>query len=510
MKTSCLVAFAVMAVAHAADYSGALRPQVHFSPPKDFMNDPNGLFFDDQKSIYHLYYQYNPTGLVAGNQHWGHATSRDLYHWDNHPIAISPSHPEEYIFSGSAVLDRDNTSGFFPDQDDGVVAIYTVDTPTSETQNIAYSHDGGYTFTKYADNPVINSTSKDFRDPQVTWHAETGRWVMTVAYAADRVIGFFTSPNLRDWTHASNFTQPGLPGVEFECPNLVRFDVADGSTRDVLFISVNPGAPLGGSGTYYLVGQFDGTSFTSESAHETLYDFAKDNYASQWFSGLAPGAAPLSIGWANNWQYTQEVPTGPLEDWRGAMSLPREHGLRQVGGKWVVTQRPVGDLRPVRGERVVSRRVRNGEVRANLTGVVSNAVYFDVVVSGVPAGQGAGTVSFNFTSSSGEHVDGGVELDSERFWMDRAGTHLFTTQDTVDYTSRFETPVTVEHGVVRFSGVLDRSLLEVFLNKDLQSGTMVYYPSAPLERVVFSAEGLGNGTVVHVDVWGLRSGWTGV
>jgi beta-fructofuranosidase len=195
----------------AGDYSGALRPQVHFSPPRGFMNDPNGLF-KDAEGTFHLYYQYNPTELVAGNQHWGHATSKDMYSWTNQKIALFPATPKEGIFSGSAVIDTNNTSGFFPNQTNGVVAIYTLNTPEEQTQNIAYSIDNGFTFTKYSGNPVISINSTQFRDPQVTWHAETQKWVMVVAYSTEWTIGIFTSPNLRKWTHASNFTHYGLLG----------------------------------------------------------------------------------------------------------------------------------------------------------------------------------------------------------------------------------------------------------------------------------------------------------
>ncbi|KAF9887708.1 hypothetical protein FE257_009661 [Aspergillus nanangensis] len=484
-----------MAVAKSADYSGDLRPQAHFSPPTNFMNDPND----------------NPDEPVAGNQHWGHATSRDLYHWDNHPIAISPTRPNEYVFSGSAVVDSQNTSGFFPDQDDGVVAIYTVDAPDAETQHIAYSRDGGYTFTKYDNNPVIDSISKDFRDPQVTWHAETGKWVLVVAYAADRVIGFYTSPNLRDWSHVSNFTQEGLPGTEFECPNLVKFSVDEGSIQEekyVLFISVNPGAPLGGSGTFYVVGDFDGTHFHSE-VQETLYDFSKDNYASQWYSGLPSDVAPISIGWASNWDYTEDVPTGPREGWRGSTTLARTHTLTKAKGSWAITQAPVNGLGPILDKCLTSQRLQSGEVSTSFSEVTSKAVYFEVTVSGIPSPNPSGHVGFKFTSSaSGEYVDGGLFLETGRFWINRAGTRLFTREDNADYTSCFNTNVSVlEHGVFQFSGVFDRSVLEVFLNHGMQSGTMVFYPTAPLDTLVISVKDVSNETVVGLDVWGLKGTW---
>ncbi|KAG2026651.1 hypothetical protein GB937_001436 [Aspergillus fischeri] len=514
MRAPLILFSAAIAAAQTANYSGPLRPQVHFSPPSQFMNDPNGLFYDHKREVYHLYYQYNPSQIVAGNQHWGHATSKDLYHWTNHPIAISPSKPGQWIFSGSAVVDSNNTSGFFPDQDDGVVAIYTLATATLQTQDIAYSRDGGYTFTKYENNPVLDIGSSQFRDPQVVWHPETQKWVMTIAYADDRVIGFYTSPNLKEWTHASNFTQSGLPGTQFECPNLVKFSVDDyGDSEDptkwVLFISVNPGAPLGGSGTYYVVGTFNGTHFTSETTRETLFDFAKDNYASQWYSGIPEDEPPLSIGWASNWNYTQQVPTGPLEGWRSSMSLPKVHTLTKVDGSWVVTNEPFDDLDSVRGKQLKGKRSRNGDVTFDFKNVKSNAVSFDVKINGIPSSGATGQVYFNFTSStSGEYVDGGLRLDNGFFWINRAGTHLFTQANSTGYWPVFNTTVkSHDHGKFTFSGVIDRSLLEVSLAEGVQTGTMSFYPTHPLDTLTVSGSDLSKKTSFRAKAWGLESGW---
>jgi len=251
----------------------------------------------------------NPLTNVAGNQHWGHATSRDLYHWDNQPIAIYPDSNITHVFSGSAVVDANNTSGFFPNQTNGVVAIYTLAEynpgPGPQTQNIAYSTDGGYTFTKYADNPVININSSQFRDPKVIWHAETERWVMVLAYAAEFTVGIYTSPDLKSWEHASNFSHHGFLGIQYECPNMVQMPFISNSTTEqmwVMLVSINPGAPLGGSVTQYFPGSFNGTHFTAVDPVSRLTDFGKDNYAGQFFYGV-PGDQPqVLIGWANNWQ----------------------------------------------------------------------------------------------------------------------------------------------------------------------------------------------------------------
>ena len=518
-----------VAIAQAADYSGPLRPQVHFSPPQGFMNDPNGMFYDTKRSIYHLYYQCkwsspslssvpsdantdNPSEPVAGNQHWGHATSSDLYHWTNHPPALEPDSSDHLIFSGSAVVDTENTSEFFPEQDDGVVAIYTVHSPTKETQHIAYSTDGGYTFTKYADNPVIDSHTDDFRDPKVIWHPETQKWVMFVAWAHAREIGIFTSPNLKYWTPTSNYSQPGLPGVEFECPNLVKFPVenaaSNDATKDVLFISVNPGAPLGGSGTFYVVGDFNGTHFNSEVDESTLYDFARDNYASQWFYGLPESSRAVSIGWASNWDYTEEVPTAH-EGWRSATALPREHTLTKVDGAWTVTQMPFQALSSVRHDKLEDKTFSEGDVSIDFSDVVSNSIYFEVAINGIPSSQSAGEISFNFTSSSSEeYLDGGFFFDTGLFWISRAGTHLFTRADNADFAPDFNTTISAsESGQFTFSGVIDRSVFEVFLDEGRHSGTMDFYSTSALDALTVSAAELDEKTTVDVRVWGLASGW---
>jgi beta-fructofuranosidase len=221
-------------------------------------------------------YPDDATDIVAGNQHWGHATSEDLYHWKNQKIAISPDNADQAIFSGSVVVDVNNTSSFFPNQDNGVVAIYTLNTAKEQTQNIAYSIDGGFTFTKYANNPIISINSSQFRDPKVIWFQD--HWVMVVAYAQDFVIGIYTSPDLKSWTHASNFSHHGLLGLQYECPNLVSMPMeGSDSPMYLMVININPGAPLGGSTTQYFPGSFNGTHFEVVDGAARIADFGKDN-----------------------------------------------------------------------------------------------------------------------------------------------------------------------------------------------------------------------------------------
>jgi len=337
---------------------------------------------------------------------------------------------------------------------------------------------------------------------------------MFIAWAQAREIGIFTSPNLKDWTPTSNYTQEGLPGVEFECPNFFTLPVDDAdsgeSTKDVLVISVNPGAPLGGSGTFYIVGKFNGTHFNSEVEKETLYDFSKDNYAAQWFYGLPEDSKPISIGWASNWDYTDEVPSGDREGWRSAATLPREHTLIKVDGAWRLTQTPFQGLSPIKGDQLEKKTFKKGDVTVDFSSVESNAVYFDVTIDNLPSAGATGELSFNFTSSaSGDYLDGAVELNSGSFWINRAGTHLFTVADNAGFTGQFDTSISVsESGQFTFSGVIDRSVFEVFLEDGRQSGTMSFFPTKPLDKVTFAATGLGEDVSVDVGVWGLKSGWS--
>ncbi|KAB2578218.1 Invertase precursor [Lasiodiplodia theobromae] len=491
------------------DYSGALRPQVHFSPPQKFMNDPNGCFLD-ANGTWHLYYQYNPTATVAGNQHWGHATSKDLYHWENQQIAIFPPNNVSNIFSGSAVIDVNNTSGFFPDQDNGVVAMYTLNTPTKQIQEIAYSHDGGYTFIPYEGNPVIDSTSTQFRDPKVIWYED--HWVMVLAYSQEFAIGIFTSPDLKEWTHASNFSYHGLLGLQYECPNLVEIPV-EGSdeTMFVLTISINPGAPQGGSIMEYFPGTFNGTHFTAVDGAARIADFAKDNYAGQFFYGTPAGSDAISIAWASNWQYTQVVPTGD-EGWRSVMSLPRRNYLAKIERVgWTLVSKPY-DLSPVIGSELGSDdSLANASLVVDYSSVASNAIYFEANVTGLPGSVSdiSSSATLNFTALSpisGESVSGGYFFGGDNpFWLDRGKTRGF---DNPFFADKFSTAQLLDSsGTWSLSGVIDRSIIELFLDQGTYSATATFFPVQPLSIFSISTAGLPEGAKVSVAVWGLESAW---
>jgi len=331
------------------------RPLYHFSPAKGWMNDPNGLVYAD--GTYHLFFQYYPDSTVWGPMHWGHAVSADLVNWEEKEIAIYPD-SLGYIFSGSAVFDRENTSGFGTKDNPPLVAIYTyhdMDREKSgqsdyQSQAIAYSLDQGKSWIKYEGNPVLpNPGIRDFRDPKVRMIKKsdgTDQWVMTLA-AKDR-IQFFASLDLKSWSLLGEFGQRiGAHGGVWECPDLIPMTAPDGSQKWVLLVSLNPGGPQMGSATQYFIGEFENGIFTPDDTMIRWLDYGPDNYAGVTWSN-APGDRNALIGWMSNWLYAQVVPT---EGWRSAMTVPRELSLFEVEGTLLVKSTPVPELVGLRGQK---------------------------------------------------------------------------------------------------------------------------------------------------------------
>lgn len=312
------------------------RPKFHFTPEANWMNDPNGLVYS--KGFYHLFYQYYPDGTVWGPMHWGHAKSKDLLKWEHMPIALFPDELG-YIFSGSAVIDKDNTAGFGKG---AMIAIFTYHDPVKEkegridyqTQGIAYSLDEGVTWVKYANNPVINNPGiRDFRDPKVIWNEDKKMWQL-ILVAKDHV-QIYDSKNLKQWGKISEFRFVDNPplGV-WECPDLFKLKI-NGTDKEKWVLIVSHGgesAPNGGSGTRYFVGDYDGTTFTTDQKESQWIDYGTDNYAGVTYNNT-PDQKRIFIGWMSNWNYANETPT---KKWRSAMTLPRELKLIQKNGKYLV------------------------------------------------------------------------------------------------------------------------------------------------------------------------------
>ncbi len=322
-------------------YTEEYRPQFHFTPELNWMNDPNGLVYFEGE--YHLFYQHNPHGMEWGHMSWGHAVSRDLMHWEHLPIALH----EEYgvmAFSGSCVIDEKNTSGFGKDGQIPMVAIYTGHGHGRQTQDLAYSLDRGRTWTKYEDNPVLDLQKEDFRDPKVFWHEATQKWIMVVSLAVEKKIHFYGSTDLKDWKLLSEFGPAGVKDKpNWECPDLFELPIVNepGKTHWVLEVDIGSGAIAGGSGGEYFTGIFDGERFTADSMESQWVDYGRDFYAPISWSGIPKkDGRRIWIGWMNNW----ETCLNPTFPWRSAMSVPRELTLRRIDGVLRLCQKPVKEV----------------------------------------------------------------------------------------------------------------------------------------------------------------------
>lgn len=394
--TAGIITALIAQLCSAQIYSEAYRPGFHFSPEQNWINDPNGLVYHDGE--YHLYYQYNPFGNSWGNMSWGHATSTDLVRWDHQPVAILRD--SIHAFSGSAVIDVNNTAGFGAG---AMVAAYTGWNPSNliQDQRIAYSTDSGTTFTKYANNPVIPSNSVDFRDPKVFWHQPTNDWVMAITRPASsnpqRPAGveILRSPDLKNWTYKSTYGSGG-----WETPDLFELPV-DGNPNDTRWVMMVAAS----GGTDYHIGQFDGDDFTAESIVRA--DYGQDFYAAQQWNNLpTEQERRVAIGWMSNWSYAGAVPTSP---WRGAMSLPRELSLTQTGSSISVQQKPVPELQALRRELPFSL---NFQPPPPLVDSLGNATDVSVTVVGDPVNTGAFAVNSS-SSLFGNNATNAVDLMRE-------------------------------------------------------------------------------------------------
>ena len=316
------------------------RPVYHFTPAYGWMNDPNGMVYKDGE--WHLFFQYNPYASIHGNMHWGHAVTKDLIHWEELPIGLYPD-ALGTIFSGSAVIDKDNTAGFGKG---AMIAIFT-SAGARQTQSIAYSTDGGRTFTKYEGNPVITSDIRDFRDPKVIWNPEIGKWNLVLA--AGNEVRFYSSPDLKNWTFESGFGSDGYGshGGVWECPDIFQVKVEGTDASKWVLLVNNGGGPAGGSATQYFVGEFDGKTFQCESPAETVkwMDWGKDHYATVSFSN-APDNRNVVMAWMNNWDYANRVPT---VQFRSANSIPRDLCLYEKEGEHYLAVVPSPEVTAARG-----------------------------------------------------------------------------------------------------------------------------------------------------------------
>ncbi len=464
------------------NYSEKFRPQYHFSPPEKWMNDPNGLVYHN--GIYHLFYQFYPEDIVWGPMHWGHATSKDLIHWEHKPIALYPDEIGD-IFSGSAVVDVDNTSGFGSKENPALVAIFTYHLMAGEkagrkdfqTQGIAYSLDNGDTWVKYENNPVIgNDGIKDFRDPKVMWHAESSQWILTLV-AGDHA-KFYGSPNLKDWKLLSEFgKEQGAHGGVWECPDLFKLKV-EGTDEEkwVLLVSINPGAPNGGSGTQYFVGDFDGETFRSDQKEHKWIDTGRDNYAGVTYNNT-PTNERIFIGWMSNWDYAMKTPT---EVWRSSMTLPRTMSLHKNKEDFFLKNYPVAAIDQIASEKVPSTMISLEEPYVFKTENLNKTeLVFQTNLSA--------PLNISFSNKGGEHFSFEMNPATKELLFDRTQAGLSNFEERFAGTVQKAAYETGDREVeVRL--FLDASSVEVFVDKGTYVFTNQLFPQNPYTELQISGE----------------------
>ena len=486
-------------------YTERYRPQYHFSPAVNWANDPNGLVYYGGE--YHMFYQYNPFGDKWGHMSWGHAVSPDLVRWQHQPVAIPEDGPV-MAFSGSAVVDWKNTSGFgAPGGEPPLVAIYTGHRQGNQSQFIAYSTDRGRTWTRYAGNPVVDIGLADFRDPKVFWYEPQQKWVMVTALSPQHKVRLFSSPDLKRWTQMSEFGPAAAAGGVWECPDLFPLPV-DGDqkkTRWVLIVNLNPGGVAGGSGGQYFVGDFDGTRFTAESPApngEPLWaDYGKDFYAAvSWSDVPKSDGRRVWLGWMNNWQYAGDIPTAP---WRSAMSLPRTLALETTRDGIRLVQRPVAELQRLRGPRraVKAQTIPTGSVSLAPRGISGKALEINAEFQ-------AGTASefgLKVRTGKGEETVIGIDPKAGQLFVDRirSGDVRFHK----DFSGRQTAPLPIENGRVRLRVFVDWSSVEVFAGGGRTVITDQVFPAPESQGVELYAKG-GSARLVSLEAWPMASAWT--
>ena len=425
------------------------------------------VYFD---GLYHLFYQYNPHDKVWGSMHWGHAVSKDMLHWEHRPIALKAD-PDDlgFIFSGSAVVDWNNTSGFQKGSVPPIVAMFTHHSKYDvQVQSLAFSVDGGTNWTMYDGNPVIeNPGIADFRDPKVIWDARYDRWVMMLA--AHDVIKFYTSSDLLSWRWLCDFGEgAGAHTGVWECPDLMELPI-EGSDekRWVLLVSINPGAPNGGSATQYFVGHLGENEFVAEHTESLWMDYGPDNYASVSWSDMPDGdGRSVVIGWMSNWDYANHVPTAP---WRGGMTIPRELGLIRCQNGIRLTASPIREVLSLRGRRL--------DVNSRLPEMLDIEIEVDLKTVE------SGMAKVGIHNSDGEGVELEFRFDENCLVADRSAAGKGVENFPL-FASEIEAPLELgDERRVSIRILKDTSSLEVFMGDGRSLATLIYFADAPLDQL---------------------------
>ena len=487
-------------------YQESHRPQFHFSPEANWMNDPNGMFY--YKGKYHLFYQYYPDSTVWGPMHWGHAASTDLVHWEHLPIALYPD-SIGLIFSGGAVVDHLNTSKLGTATNPPIVASFTHHNMAGEKagrkdfqhQSIAYSLDEGNEWIKYKDNPVIRNTEKikDFRDPKVVWHEKSQQWILVIA-AYDKA-KFYASKNLIDWKFISDF---GIEGDNrlWECPDLFPMKV-EGSEEEkwVLIVSIQKEAPNGGTASSYFVGDFDGQKFKADSKNQKWLDWGTDNYAFvTWNNIPKEDGRTIGIGWMSNWQYAQILPT---EKWRSAMTLPRELSLKKLASDYVLYSQPIKELQKIRGKNKSFNSLNiNGKKALDYSFDPSQS---ETIMTVNLQETKANTFGIKLENEVGENVLIAFNKKNGILEVDRTNSNK--KKFSKEFYNKVHTaPINLEKEELKIQLFIDAASLEIFINDGELNFTDIFFPSSKFNKISLFAND-GKLDIEDATAYELKSIW---
>lgn len=480
-------------------YKEKHRPQFHFTPSKNWINDPNGLLYF--KGEYHLFYQYNPFGNRWGHMSWGHAVSNDLVHWKHLPIAIKEEN-KIMIFSGSAVADQNNTSGFADkSRQVPLVAVYTghfiSDTSDKEqylqAQYIAFSLDNGRTWKKYPGNPVLDEHKKDFRDPKVFWYSPHKKWIMAVVLPHEHIVQFYGSDNLKQWQHLSDFGPAGDIKDIWECPDLLQVPV-QGSVEKKKWVLFNSQQIT----MQYFVGEFDGTRFINENPARKIFrpDYGPDFYAAVTYNNLPAGHSPVLLGWANNWKYANDIPTTP---WKSAMALPRQLMLQKLDNEWRLLQQPVTAIQPLR---ITSTELNKIEVSGKkLLPVNSQQVEIEIIFH--PTAIRAG---IRLAVGKDNAFIIGYDSGEQKLYIDRSKSGNVSFHKVFADLSRYEATLMPLDEKIRLHIFFDKSIIEIFANNGIAVMTVQLFPDEKNDSIELFSEN-GSQIFQSVTIHKLRSIW---
>lgn len=473
------------------------RPQYHFSPDHNWTNDPNGLVY--YNGAFHIFYQYNPYGIRWGHMSWGHATSPDLVHWSHQPVAITEytdaAGDSVMIFSGSAVVDQDNTSGFFQRGTGGIVTIYTSHVHKGgeqlrQHQSIAYSTRDANTYERFAGNPVLDIQRKDFRDPKVFWYEPTKKWIMIAVIPDEFKTHLYESSNLKEWKFLSEFGPLGDTAKIWECPDLIQVPSEEDGQPSKWVLIVSNSHPQGPDyvGMQYFVGDFDGTRFTPDdpSRYPIYLDYGKDYYAGVTFNNIPGEGNQVLFGWANNWAYGQDIPTNP---WRGAMAMPRMLSLYQTPEGTRLRQRPVVGIQQLKSGALLDEEPLN-----------TRSFVIEAVITPSSGDYIAGVSLFK---SGDEETVIGYDASKGEVFFDR--THSGNVSFHPKFSSIERAPARLVDGKVKLSIYVDQSIVEVFINDGEAVITDQIFPTSEstlVQRVERQGTGLATWTV-----FAMRSSW---